>query len=206
MVKVKICGITNARDGRAAARLGADALGFNFVPGSPRQVTRDRARAIIASLPPLVTVVGVFADEEIEAVRETCDYCGIRTVQLHGGETPAYLSRLPRLKRIKAVRIRTRRDLARLGRYTCEAYLLDAYVPGRLGGTGKTFNWEWVRSTPVDGPVILSGGLNPDNVADAVRVARPYAVDVASGVESAPGKKDRTLMAAFIARAKRLVR
>jgi len=204
MVKVKICGITSARDGRTAARLGADALGFNFVPSSPRCVTKERARAILAALPPLVTPVGVFADQEVELVREICAFCGIQTVQLHGSESPAYLSRLPHLKRIKALRVRVQGDLRLLSRYTCEAYLLDAFVPDQLGGTGKTFNWEWVRGSRADGPVILSGGLTPENVGDAVRIARPYAVDVASGVESEPGKKDRALVAEFIVRAKRL--
>jgi phosphoribosylanthranilate isomerase len=202
MVKVKICGITNPKDARAAAHLGADALGFNFVKGSHRCVSKERARAIIASLPPFVTPVAVFADEELREVLAVCEFCGIQTVQLHGREPPRYLAELPHLRRIKAIRLRTESDLRTLSRYTCDAFLLDAYVPGEIGGTGQTFNWEWARQAGTQGPIILAGGLNPDNVVEAVEVARPYAVDVASGVESAPGEKNRKLMAQFISRAK----
>ena len=199
MVRVKICGITNPSDARLAARVGADALGFNFIESSPRFVTRERARAIVASLPPFVTPVGVFADHDPDAVRDLCAFCEIQTVQLHGNEPPEYLSRLPHLRRIKAFRIRAPRDLQRLARYTCDAFLLDAYVPGRLGGTGQAFDWSWVREADLDGLIILSGGLTPENVAEAIRTVRPYAVDVASGVESEPGKKDRARLAAFLA-------
>lgn len=202
MVKVKICGITNPKDARSAARFGADALGFNFVPASKRFVPRERARAIIASLPPFVTPVGVFANEKAETVLEICEFCGIQTVQLHGEEPPSYLSRLTRLRRIKAIRMSAESDLRQLARYTCEAFLLDTFVPDLLGGTGKAFNWEWAREASQHGPIILAGGLTSENVGEAVRIAQPYAVDVASGVESEPGKKDRRLMAEFIMAAK----
>jgi phosphoribosylanthranilate isomerase len=202
MVKVKICGITDPNEARLAARFGADALGFNFVPASKRFVGRDRARAIIAAIPPFVTPVGVFANERAEKVLEICEFCGIQTVQLHGDEPPAYLSLLPRLKRIKAIRVGEEADLRQLSRYTCEAFLLDTLVPDLLGGTGKTFNWEWAREAARHGPIILAGGLTPENVSEAIRIAQPYAVDVASGVESAPGAKDRKLMAQFIINAK----
>jgi phosphoribosylanthranilate isomerase len=202
MVRVKICGITNVGDARLAVRFGADALGFNFVRSSRRLISRELARAIIASLPPFITPVGVFADEPVSSILDMCSFCGIHTVQLHGDEEQGDISQLSRLKCVKAIRIAEESDTRLLPRYTCDAYLLDAYVPGELGGTGETFNWEWAREANTHGPIILAGGLNPDNVEDAIRTARPYAVDVASGVESAPGRKDRSLLQAFIARAK----
>lgn len=202
MVKVKICGITNVRDARAAVRMGADALGFNFYPRSPRYIKKERARAILAALPPFVCAVAVFVDEDPDEVLAICEYVGIDTVQLHGDERPRVFQALSRLKRIKAVRVRSEKDIARLPRYAAEAYLLDAYVAGVPGGTGQAFNWAFAREAQRHGPVILAGGLTPENVAEAVRVVSPYAVDVASGVEKEPGVKDRGLMEQFILRAK----
>jgi len=205
VVRVKICGITNVADARAAAALGADALGFNFVRGSRRYVTPEMAKAIIVALPPFVVPVGVFADAPITQVREICDFCGIQTVQLHGDESPAYVARLHHYRRIKAVRVATLEDLRLLERYTVDAYLLDAKVPGELGGTGESFDWNLAAEGRRHGLIILAGGLTPENVAEAVRRARPYAVDVASGVEVEPGIKDRHLIAAFVAAAKSAV-
>lgn len=205
MIRVKICGITRAADARAAAMAGADALGFNFVKTSPRYLTRERARAIISALPPFVTPVGIFADSPIEEITEICEYSGIRTVQLHGMETPGDIDKLHRYNRIKAVRVGVEADLKVISRYNCEAILLDTLVVGRLGGTGQTFNWEWAREVTKQYTVILAGGLNPDNVAEAIRAANPYAVDVAGGVESEPGIKDRKLMAEFISEAKQII-
>lgn len=202
MVKVKICGITNVRDARAAVRLGADALGFNFYRRSPRYVEPARAAAILAALPPFLTAVGLFVNETAQKILKTCEEVGLDTVQLHGDETPTTVGALRQLTRIKAFRVRDDRDLKRLPRYAVEAYLLDAYVPDKAGGTGETFNWELARRAQPYGPIILAGGLTPENVAEAVRQARPYAVDVASGVETAPGIKDRDLMASFILNAK----
>ena len=202
MVRVKICGITNVRDARLAARLGADALGFNFYPRSARYVRPERAKAIIAALPPFVTTVGVFVDEEPERVMEIAAMCGLDAVQLHGDEPPRAVHAIRGIRRIKALRIRGDRDVELCRRYRVEAYLLDALVPGEFGGTGETFNWELAREASQFGPVILAGGLTPENVAEAILTARPYAVDVASGVEAEPGKKDRDLMARFILAAK----
>ena len=202
MVKVKICGITNARDARAAVRLGADALGFNFYKASPRFITKERVRAILASLPPFVTGVGVFVDETADDVLETCHVAGLHVAQLHGDEKPFTVDALRKLTRIKAFRVGEEEDLRALSRYRVEAYLLDAFVPGQLGGTGATFNWSLARAAQTAGRIILAGGLTPENVAEAVREAQPYAVDVASGVESEPGVKDRDLMEAFIRNAK----
>ncbi|MBM4049856.1 MAG: phosphoribosylanthranilate isomerase [Planctomycetes bacterium] len=201
MVKVKICGITNVTDAKAAVRLGADALGFNFALG-PRKITPERAKAILTALPPFVTPVALFVNEEPERVREVCEFCGIGTVQLHGDEPPRYLERLHRLRIIKALRVRDERDVRHLARYKADAYLLDTFVPGVPGGTGQTFRWELAREAHEYGPIIVAGGLTPENVRQAIEAARPYGVDVASGVESEPGRKDRKLMAAFIRVAK----
>jgi phosphoribosylanthranilate isomerase len=202
MVRVKICGITNVRDARLAARLGADALGFNFYERSARYVHPERAKAIIAALPPFVTTVGVFVDEEPERVMEIAAMCELDAVQLHGAEPPRVVHAIRGVRRIKALRVRVERDIELCRRYRVEAYLLDALVPGEFGGTGETFNWELARAASQFGPIILAGGLTPDNVAEAILTARPYAVDVASGVEAEPGKKDRELMEQFILAAK----
>ncbi|HHT9132702.1 MAG TPA: phosphoribosylanthranilate isomerase [Candidatus Tripitaka californicus] len=198
MVKVKICGITSMTDARTAVELGTDALGFVFAP-SPRQISPNRARDIIKRLPPFVTPVGVFVDEAIGRVLDVATYTGLKAVQLHGSETPGYVRDvMGQFWAIKAIRVRTRRDLTRLGRYEAHAFLLDSYVRERLGGTGKPFPWELAREARQLGTIILAGGLNPENVQTAIRTVRPYAVDVSSGVESSPGKKDRQLVREFI--------
>ncbi len=202
MVRVKICGIVNVRDARTAARLGADALGFNFYKRSPRFIQPARAKAIIASLPPFVTTVGVFVDEATETIMEIRRLCGLDAVQFHGDETPREVDAVRGVRRIKAVGVRDERDIALCQRFRVEAFLLDAYSPVRRGGTGRSFNWSLALEAAQFGPIILAGGLTPDNVEDAIIQAMPYAVDVASGVESEPGKKDRGLMAEFIRRAK----
>jgi len=201
MVRVKICGVTNATDAKMAARLGADAVGFNFAP-VPRGITKERARAIIAAMPPFVTPVGLFVNQDLDLIHEICDFTGITTVQLHGDERPSYAAQLSRYKVIKAFRIATERDLRMLARYDVDAYLLDARVRGKYGGTGKTFPWHLARAARSHGPVIIAGGLNPQNVAQAIQQAQPYGVDVSSGVERALGRKDRRLTAKFIAAAK----
>jgi len=198
MVRVKICGVTNARDARLAARLGADAIGFNLYRGSPRFVKPARIKAIVAALPPFVTTVGVFVNESPDTVTEICRACDLDAAQLHGDESPATVDAVRGVRRIKAIRVAGPRNVAQCGRYQVEAFLLDAYVPDQHGGTGCTFNWELVRDAAQYGPVILAGGLTPENVSDAIRIAAPYAVDVASGVESEPGKKDKERMTTFI--------
>jgi len=204
VVRVKICGITDVKDARLAARLGADALGFNFVPGSPRYIEPARAKAIIAALPPFVSSVGVFANEDPDRIMEIARLCNLDAVQFHGEETPAMVERVTGIRRIKAIRVRNARDIARCARYRVDAYLLDAYVPGMRGGTGRTFNWELARQAVEFGPVILAGGLTPENVEEAARIVQPYAVDTASGVEVEPGVKDKNLLAEFIWRVKSL--
>lgn len=202
MIYVKICGITNVRDARLAARMGADALGFNFYKESPRYVKPARAKAIIAALPPFVTTVGVFVNQFPEQVMEICRTCNLDAAQLHGDESPARVACVRGVKRIKGIRVRSEREVTLCGRYQVEAFLLDAYVPGKPGGTGQTFKWELAREARKFGPVILAGGLTPDNVEEAIQTAVPYAVDVASGIESSPGRKDKDLMMEFILRAK----
>lgn len=200
-MRVKICGITNIEDALAAVALGADALGFVFAK-SPRQVTKEQARDIIENLPPFVSPVGVFVDEKVETIKEICDFCGIHTVQLHGNEDPLYINDLKGYKIIKAFRIKEEGDLKPLANYKPHAFLLDSYVKGVMGGTGVAFNWEVARQAHKYGAIILSGGLTSENVQEAIRIVKPYAVDVSSGVEASPGKKDKVLMKWFIVNAK----
>lgn len=205
MVRIKICGITNSGDALLAAQLGAHALGFIFYQKSPRYVTPDKARRIIGQLPPLVATVGVFVDEDAAAVREIASLAGLDWIQLHGGESPDYCRSLGR-RVIKGFRVRGEEIFAQLTAYqgAAQAFLLDAYKPGTPGGTGGTFDWEIGRQVGKCGPVILAGGLTPENVADAIRTVRPAAVDVASGVEAAPGRKDPEKLKAFIETVKRV--
>ncbi len=202
MVKTKICGVTNVRDAVWAARCGADAVGFNFVPGTPRCCDPERVRAMIMELPPFVTPVGVFANARPDRVREIVETCGLEWVQLHGHESAEECRKYRDLHVIKAYRIQSEEDLKELPRYEVDAYLLDAHVKGKLGGTGETFEWEIASAARTHGPVILAGGLTPGNIAEAVHTARPYAVDVASGVEEEAGEKSREKVKAFIRAAK----
>jgi phosphoribosylanthranilate isomerase len=190
-IRVKICGLTDPEDARLAAALGAHALGFIFYPPSPRYVSPEQARGIIRQLPPFVLTVGVFVDEEMDAVRDIAALAGLDWVQLHGRESPEYCRTLGR-RVIKAFRIAGEESLRALPAYqgAVQAFLLDTYRPGLPGGTGEAFDWQLAQKAKDYGPIILAGGLTPDNVAEAIRAARPQAVDVASGVEAAPGKKD----------------
>lgn len=200
-MRVKICGITNSEDAQAAIELGADALGFVFAK-SPRQVTKEQVRDIIERLPPFVSPVGVFVDEQVDTMKEICNFCHIHTVQLHGNEDPLYLNDLKGYKIIKAFRIREEDDLKLLANYKPHAFLLDSYVKGVMGGTGMPFKWEIARQAHKYGAIILSGGLIPENVREAIHIVKPYGVDVSSGVEASQGKKDKALMKRFIMNAK----
>jgi phosphoribosylanthranilate isomerase len=202
MVKVKICGVTSATDALMAASAGADAVGFNFWRPSSRYIEPGAVLPIRLSLPPFVSAVGVFVDADPEKVREVAGHCLLDYVQLHGHEGPGTVEKLAGLRVIKAIRVRTEDDLRELDKYAVEAFLLDAYVKGTPGGTGETFDWEIARQASSRARVILAGGLTPDNVAAAVRAGRPYAVDVAGGVEEEPGRKSRNLVARFIVAAK----
>jgi phosphoribosylanthranilate isomerase len=200
-VRVKICGVTRREDALAAVRLGADALGFNFWPGSKRYLAPAAARDIIRSLPPLVTTVGVFVDPSRDEVVAAAAVSGVQLLQLHGDEPPEACRRLP-LPVLKGLRVTGPETLALLQRYQGVAgFLLDAPSAG-YGGSGRTFDWSVAAEAAARATVVLAGGLTPDNVAEAVRQVRPFAVDVASGVESAPGLKDHQLMSRFIGAAK----
>ncbi len=196
MVKVKICGITNLEDALMAVEVGADALGFVFYRKSPRHIFPEQAAAIIRRLPPFVQTVGLFVNEESGIVNETADLCGLDIVQLHGEETPEFCRAVNR-RIIKAFRVRDMTSLDDIKSYPVAACLLDAWSPAAHGGTGKTFNWDIAAAAAVSERIILAGGLTPENVARAVQKVRPYAVDVSSGVESEPGKKDADLIRRF---------
>ncbi len=201
MVRVKICGIRRLEDALAAVDAGADAIGLNFWSPGRRYVAPEIARAIARAVPPFVAKVGVFANEEPDVVRRIADVCALDALQFHGEETPEFCGGFHRPV-IKAIKIRDAGSLRQLERYHVAAYLLDAHVPGAMGGTGRTFDWTLARAAQACGPVILSGGLTPENVAAAIEAARPYAVDVASGVETR-GEKDPRKIRAFIAQVTR---
>ncbi len=191
-VKVKICGITNWVDARRAVAEGAELLGFNFYAGSPRYVEPAKAKRIVSRLPKRISVVGVFVNESEQTMLEIARTVGLDALQLHGDETPAMVARLKRsFPVIKAIRVKQSLAVGQLQTYkAATALLLDGFDTHRRGGTGKTFDWEIARRAKKYGRVFLAGGLTPENVGEAIRAARPYAVDVCSGVEARPGKKD----------------
>jgi phosphoribosylanthranilate isomerase len=197
-VKVKICGITNAPDALAAVEAGADMLGFMFYEKSPRQVSTRTAAEIIRSLPQFAIKVGVFVNAPAELVLRAIGDCGLNLLQFHGEEPPEYCTQFG-LMNVKAFRIRDAESLKALTDYPTDAWMLDAFVAGKAGGTGEKFNWDLaIEAKKLGRPIFLAGGLTPENVAEAVAKVQPYAVDVSSGVESAPGKKDAAKIKAFI--------
>ncbi len=202
---VKICGITRLEDAVSAARFGADAVGFVFAD-SPRRLTPDAAREISRKMPDGPARVGVFVDSPLEEVRRIARHVRLDILQLHGSEDYEYCAALGG-GAIKALRVNGTPDIARATRYAqkgaCAAILLDGFDPSRHGGTGRTFDWKRVKLLEGRPRLILAGGLEPDNVADAVKTARPYGVDVSSGVESSPGIKDPVRMYRFIEKARK---
>lgn len=197
---VKICGITRLEDALYAARFRADAVGFVFAD-SPRRITPDQARSITGRLPEKPARVGVFVDSPLEEVVEITDYCGLDLVQLHGDEDPSYCEKLGG-SAVKAIPVNGSFDLGRAEEYACDTLLLDAKSGSARGGTGRSFDWKKARLLDGGRRVIVAGGLSPDNVAEAVGIARPYGVDVSSGVEVGPGIKDPVLMYRFIEEAR----
>lgn len=202
---VKICGITNAEDAALAVSAGADALGFVFHAKSPRAVEPAVVRRIVAGLPPFVLAVGVFVNEDAKRVRDIMDDCGLALAQLHGEETAAYCETLGR-PALKAFRLRGPQSLLSLaefkGRAGIRGFVLDAYSEAAYGGTGALADWSLAAVVAKTVPVILAGGLTPENVREAIGTVRPYGVDVSSGVEAAPGRKDPRKIEAFIRAAK----
>jgi phosphoribosylanthranilate isomerase len=206
-MKIKICGITNTEDAGVAVAAGADALGFVMYRKSPRWVEPTVARSIIAGLPPFVFPVGVFVNEEAERVRALMDECGFALAQLHGDESALYCQNLGR-PALKALRLKDRGTFLALaefqGRANVRGVLIDAFSDQAYGGTGQTVDWTLAQEAARLIPIILAGGLTPTNVAEAIAQVRPYGVDVSSGVEQSPGKKDPNKVKAFI-QAARLV-
>ena len=204
-VTVKICGITNMADAHAAVAAGADALGFVFHRSSPRCVEVEAAKHIIAGLPPFVLAVGVFVNEDVKKVRDVMDGCGLALAQLHGDETAAYCESLGR-PALRALRFRSAADLLRLAEYKGRAqvrgFVVDGFSETSYGGTGTVADWTLAAEAAKAAAVILAGGLTAENVAEAIRQVRPYGVDVSSGVEAAPGRKDHEKVRQFIRMAK----
>ena len=206
-VKVKICGITNEQDARVAVEAGADALGFIMYRKSPRFVEAAVVKRIIDGLPPFVAAVGVFVNEDASVVRRLMDECGLTLAQLHGDESAAYCEGLGRPS-MKALRLKDRGTFLALaefqGRANVRAFVVDAFSDHAYGGTGQTVDWTLAAEAARASRILLAGGLTPDNVAEAIRLVRPYGVDVSSGVEVRPGQKDHAKVQAFI-QAARLV-
>lgn len=199
--RIKICGLTCLKDALEAVRLGTDALGFIFVNESPRRVEPEVVAEITTCIPPFVTNVGVFKDQDPEWIREIAYLCRLHMVQLHGRESPEYCQALG-LDYIKAFRIKDEGSLSSLEEYQHlskrNAFLLDTFVPHKAGGTGQTFDWHLARTASKYGPIILSGGIHSENVGQAITQVRPFAVDTSSGVEMKPGKKDLNKLKAFV--------
>jgi len=193
IVKVKICGITNLEDAKAAMDMGADLLGFNFYPKSPRFVTPQSAADIINKLPAFIDIAGVFVNASIEQIRETISQCQLDWVQLHGKEDPQFcrLFLSDNVKTMKAIRVKDQSDIQKAENYFTDAILLDAFHPEKYGGTGLTFDWNIVGH--IGKRIFLAGGINPDNAVKAIKLG-VYGIDVCSGVEAEPGKKDHKKM------------
>jgi phosphoribosylanthranilate isomerase len=197
-VRVKICGVRTIEEAQAAITAGADALGFNFWSKSARYISPDKAWEIIRHLPPLVSCIGVFVNESADKIKEIISKTGIDTVQLHGDEEPEFCREFENVKVIKAFRVAEDFEIATIRRYPVSAVLLDAKVKGEYGGTGQRFDWRLANEAKKFLPVILAGGITIDNVAEAIQVVHPYAIDVCSGVEAEPGRKDLMKIREFL--------
>ena len=199
-IKIKICGITNQEDAEAAVAAGADALGFVFYAQSPRYIEPAVAKRIIAQLPPFVLSIGVFVNHDQESIRNLVDECGLAFAQLHGNETPTFCESLGRPV-LRALRLHDRGSLLALaeykGRMGVKGFVVDAYSSEAYGGTGQTVDWSLAREVAHAAPILLAGGLTPGNVQEAIQHVHPYGVDISSGVEEHPGKKDHEKIRAF---------
>jgi len=197
MVRVKVCGITNAVDALRAVELGADALGFIFYKGSKRYIDPRDAHRIISSLPPFISSVGVFVNQTVPEIKGAVETSGVDRVQLHGDETPEFCAMLP-YKLIKAVRVKDTVNSDQVELYPVRAILFDKHTDEMYGGTGTSFDWGVLKGINISKKVILSGGLTPENVSRAIEIVKPYGVDVSTGVEDSPGKKNHMKMRKFI--------
>ena len=197
--RIKICGITRLTDALTAVNLGVDAIGFVFYPKSPRAIQANDAQKIIANLPPFVSAVGLFVDASRDSIREILNKVELNLLQFHGNEAPEFCDQFD-LPYIKSIRMSPDRDLIKYSKQypLARGLLLDAYKPGIPGGTGMAFDWLSVPRTSLSPPMILAGGLNYKNVSEAIRILRPWAVDVSTGVEDSPGIKDSNLIAEFV--------
>lgn len=202
-VKVKICGIRTLEEARAAVDAGADYLGFNFWPASRRYVSVETANSIICELPPFVSSIGVFVNESASRIREVARLAGLRAVQLHGDETPEFCAGLEGINRIKAVRIGSGFDPAIIKEYPVDSVLLDSQVRGSYGGTGRSFDWRLAIEAKRYASVFLAGGITIENVGEAILSVRPACIDVCSGVEAEPGRKDLEKVRDFMREAAR---
>jgi len=203
-VKIKICGITNVADAIAAAEAGADMIGLMFYEKSPRHVSLQAAAEISRAVSPFVMKVGVFVNASEDLVVRAIAECGLTLLQFHGDESPEFCTQFG-LMSMKAFRIRDAESLKEIPKFKTDSYLLDAFSPEARGGTGEKFNWDLaIEAKKFNKPIFLAGGLTPENVTEAVRKVQPFGVDVSSGVESAPGKKDAAKVKAFIQAAKRV--
>jgi phosphoribosylanthranilate isomerase len=193
IVKVKICGLTNYRDAAAAVDLGADLLGFNFYPESPRFITPEQAAQIINKLPAFIHVAGVFVNASLDQIKEAISECNLDWVQLHGDESPEFCESLLSInvRTMKAIHVKDQEDIERAESFFTDAVLLDAFDPEKYGGTGLTFDWNIIGH--ISKRIFLAGGINPDNVAAAIGLG-VYGIDVCSGIEARPGKKDHRKM------------
>jgi len=198
VTEIKICGITNLEDAFLAAECGADALGFIFYLRSPRYVAPERAKKILEKLPDRIAKVGVFVNQELQEVKKTVEFSGLDLVQLHGDESPEYCRQFPSSLLIKAFSPRRESDLRRLRHYPVGAILVDTYDPMCYGGTGKRSNWRLAVKVKETHSLILAGGLNLGNIREAIEIVSPDAVDINSGVESSPGRKDHEKVRAII--------
>ena len=200
-LRIKICGITNINDALEAVNAGADALGFMLYEKSKRFVRPETVKEIVRELPPFVSCVGVFVNESKETILSLRESCQLDTIQLHGDESDEFCQQIPG-RVVKAFRLQTPEVLKTVATYRTSAWLLDSYSPAARGGTGDSFNWDWVNTSKLDRPVIIAGGLSPENAAACVTATRPYGLDVSSGVEISPGKKSSEKMTAFITAAR----
>jgi phosphoribosylanthranilate isomerase len=205
-IMIKICGITNLEDANKAIELGADAIGFMFYPPSPRYIAPEEASRIIANLNNASVIkIGVFVDEKIETVKEIFIQCSLDNIQLHGQETAEYCQNLGISKIIKAISIKNKDDIKKIKSYPfISTFLLDTKTDKLPGGTGQTFDWKIIENIKrKDMKIILAGGLSPENITEAIKIVRPYGVDISSLIESRPGKKDHLKMEEFILKARK---